>query len=225
MANGLTQTVQLVLPKAVLGLGLGDLAAMRGAMQIGQIGYSAWAGRMSDRHGNRPVLVLSQVIVSLSLLFFLLAAPQPAWCRWLLLGAWVLWSAYAGHNLCLPNLALKLAPVAERPEYIAVHEALGGLLHGAAVVAGGYLFDLLAPSGAGAATASATMSACRTMLVAGLAMRLAAATVATRIREPGAAVARHRVRAYPRTVWERDRHILLTGHRKMSQSRRFSDRQ
>jgi hypothetical protein len=67
----------------------------------------------------------------------------PRWHAWLLLGAWALWSFYAGHNICLPNLALKLAPVSEKSPYVAAHEAVASLFHGLITLAGGFLFDWL----------------------------------------------------------------------------------
>jgi hypothetical protein len=62
-------------------------------------------------------------MVSIAMMFYLIASPTPHWRAWLLLGAWALWSFYAGHNICLPNLALKLAPVPEKSPYVAAHEA------------------------------------------------------------------------------------------------------
>jgi len=68
-------------------------------MRIGQWGVSPWIGRLADRLGNRPVMIVSQLLVAAGLLFFALATPQHwAW----LIGAWVLWVAYAGLNVCLP---------------------------------------------------------------------------------------------------------------------------
>ena len=143
LANGISQAAEKVFPKNVLKLGVGDMAIMRNAMQIGQIGVSRWAGPFSDRYGNRPVLVACQWMVSIAMIFYLIASPGPAWHAWLLLGAWVLWSFYAGHNVCLPNLALKLAPVQEKSPYVAANEAVASLFHGVITLVGGFLFDWL----------------------------------------------------------------------------------
>ena len=51
--------------------------------------------------------MVAQACVSLALVFYIVARPQTSW---LLLGAWLLFSAYVAHNICLPNLVLKLAP-------------------------------------------------------------------------------------------------------------------
>ena len=141
LANGVSQTVQnVIFPKDVLGLGVAPMSAMRVSMQLGQLGASRWVGRASDRFGNRPVLMVAQACVSLSLVFYIVARPQTSW---LLLGAWLLFSAYVAHNICLPNLVLKLAPRCETPAYVASNEALGSVFHAAATIAGGLAFDWL----------------------------------------------------------------------------------
>src|SRR6185295_17211429 len=125
LANGVSQTVQnVIFPKDVLGLGVAPMSAMRVSMQLGQLSASRWVGRASDRFGNRPVLMAAQACVSLSLVFYVVARPQTSW---LLLGAWLLFSAYVAHNICLPNLVLKLAPEWEKSAYVAANESLGSL--------------------------------------------------------------------------------------------------
>src|SRR5690606_74944 len=137
-ANGISQTVQnVIFPRYVLGFGVGPMSAFRVTTQVGQFAASRTVGRLSDRFGNRPVIVAGQALVSLSLVFYLLATPDP---RWLLAGAWLLFAAYVAHNISLPNLTLKLAPDAERPGYVAAGEAIGSLLHATSTVAGGVWF-------------------------------------------------------------------------------------
>ncbi|MBI2825355.1 MAG: MFS transporter [Planctomycetia bacterium] len=184
-ANGITQAVQSTYPKRVLNLGVGDLAAMSTTMRVGQLAASRWIGPFSDRYGNRPTLVVGQACVAASLLFFLAASPATTATRWLLLGAWVLWSAYAVHNICLPNLMLKLAPQDDRPAYIAAHDALASLSHAAATVLGGFLFDrLLTREGA---TGGAPPIMPYTILFwGGFALRALAVPLLSIIVEPGA---------------------------------------
>jgi hypothetical protein len=182
LANGVSQTVQnVIVPKDVLKLGVGPLATMRVAMQLGQAAGSRPVGVLSDRYGNRPVLVLAQACVASGLVFYLLATPERPW---LLLGAWVLFAAYVGHNICLPNLVLKLAPAGESPAYVATADALASLCHSASTIGGGIFFDWLnrrAPQGSGAAE-----HACLVVLLLGLVARWLAVPLAARIVEPGA---------------------------------------
>ncbi len=141
LANGLTQSAQNIYPFAI-GLGLLAMSTMQTSMRLGQLGTSRWAGPFSDRYGNRPVLILCQLLVATGPLFYLLASKEQPW--WLL-GAWLVWSAYAGLNICLPNLMLKLAPLGDRAGanagYIAAYFAVTNLVYAASTVAGGYLFD------------------------------------------------------------------------------------
>ena len=138
--NGVTQTPQNIYPKEVLGFGVLALVVMRTTMRVGQLGASAWVGPFSDRYGNRPTLIVSQLLVAAGPLFFLWATPAQPW--WLT-GAWIVWSAYAGLNICLPNLMLKLSPERDNSAYIAAYFALTGVLHAVSTVAGGWLFDVL----------------------------------------------------------------------------------
>jgi predicted MFS family arabinose efflux permease len=139
-------------------------------------------GRASDRYGNRPVLVVAQALVSASLLFFI--AAYDTHTRWLLMGAWVLFAAYVAHNICLPNLVLKLAPAQDASAYIATSDALASLCHSAATIGGGILFDQIR-------AASPTPSAepyrsCVILLAVGVVLRLLGVVLVARIDEPGA---------------------------------------
>ena len=126
--------------RSVLHFDLLDLQKMQLAMRVGQMAISPAAGRASDRYGNRPVLELSQLLVAAGLLFYFVATPA---ARWWIVGAWILWSAYAGINVCFSNIMLKLAPPRDNAGHIAVFEALGGLTFGLSTIAGGVLLDRL----------------------------------------------------------------------------------
>jgi len=182
LANGISQVVQNVfLPKDVLMIGVAPMNAMRVTTQLGQIAGARAVGKLSDRFGNRPVLVLGQLLVSLALVLFLIARPG-TW--WLLIGAWVLFAAYIAHNICLPNLTLKLSLEVERPGYVAAAEAIASVLHSISTVAGGLAFDYLRADAP--ASSAEFYRACLLILGAGLVMRLMAVPLAAAIREPGA---------------------------------------
>ncbi len=136
--NGITQAPQNIFPKRILHLDIWPLSLMRIGMQVGQMGFSAWAGQFSDRFGNRLTLIISQMMLATAPIFFLLSTPdQP----WLIAGAWLAWSAYAGVNVCGPNLMLKLASRQQVASYLALYFALTSLFYAASTVAGGYCFD------------------------------------------------------------------------------------
>ena len=107
-------------------------------MRLGQAGLSAVVGPWSDRRGNRNVLIVSQIAVGLAPLFFLWSSPEHPYR---LAGAWLLWSAYAGINICLPNLTMLLAPSGERASHLSAYYAMSSIFLTLGTLAGGELFD------------------------------------------------------------------------------------
>jgi len=136
--NGITQAAQNCYPLEVLGISLFVSLSLQTGMNLGQWTVSPWLGRLADRLGNRPVMFVSQLLVAAGLLFFAVATPSQWW--WLI-GAWVLWIAYAGLNVCLPNLMLKLAPPQANVSYVAAFYAVTGLCYAANTILGGVLVD------------------------------------------------------------------------------------
>jgi MFS family permease len=130
-----------------LGLGIVSLQWMRITMRGGQMCVAGWAGPFSDRFGNRPMMILCQAVVASSMGFFLLATPRhPLW----LFGAFIAWSFYAGLNIGLPNLMLRLSPEGQQQDnsgYISLYFATSGACYAASSVLGGWLFDLLKTEG------------------------------------------------------------------------------
>jgi len=138
LSNGLTQSAQFSYPKQVLGIILFAMLAMQTGMRIGQFTISPWCGRLADRVGNRPVMMGCLLLVAQGPLFYLFSTPDE---RWWIVGAWVVWIAYAGINVCLPNLMLKLSPDKSNSPYIATFYAVTGLCYAANTIVGGALFD------------------------------------------------------------------------------------
>ncbi|MBL9082937.1 MAG: MFS transporter [Planctomycetales bacterium] len=136
--NGLFSTAQNIFPKAVLGLELAAMNVMQATMRLGQVGVSVIAGPVSDRRGNRPVLVVCQLLVGTAPLFYLAATPAHPY---VIYGAWVLWSAYAGINICLPNLTMRLAPRGDHTAHLAAYQALTSVFLTVGTLTGGWLFD------------------------------------------------------------------------------------
>ena len=138
--NGVTQSVQYLYPARVLAISLGFMLLLKMGMRIGQLGISPTMGRLADRFGNRPVMLLMLPIVASGPLFYFFATPE----QWYwMIGAWVAWIAYAGINVCLPNLMLKLSPGEEKEAYIASFYAISGVCVAGSTLLGGWLFDRL----------------------------------------------------------------------------------
>jgi hypothetical protein len=136
--NGLILSPQNVFPNQVLGLSLFVMLALRVGLRAGQWPISPGLGRLVDRIGNRPVMIVSLLVVAQGPLFYYMATPGHPW--WVI-GAWVCWIAWAGFNVGLPNLMLKLSPSRANTPYIATYYALTGLCHGLSTLGGGALFD------------------------------------------------------------------------------------
>lgn len=139
--NGVTLTVQNIFPYRALGLTLFVMLALKTGMRAGQLAVSPWMGRLADRFGNKPVMLAALPLVAAGPLFYFLAG---IWGWWWLIGAWILWIAYAGLNVCLPNLMLRLSPGESNTPYIATYFAVTGLFNAASTVLGGALFDRFA---------------------------------------------------------------------------------
>ncbi len=127
-------------------------------------------------------MISAQLTVTVGLGYYLFAQPNDS-MEWMWIGlGWACWSAYAVHNVALPNLALKFAPPEQRAGYIAAYEALGSLLHAAATIGGGLLFDWLTDKSA--SEPLSLTQACIMMLCLGVVARALAIPLAALIREP-----------------------------------------
>ncbi len=96
VVNGITAAAQEVYPIRVLGFGYPVRLAFQGLLRSGQVAIAPWMGRLVDRWGNRPVMVVAQLIAATGPLFFLAASPE---LPWIVAGAFVVWIAYAGLNV------------------------------------------------------------------------------------------------------------------------------
>ena len=136
--NGVTQAAQGIFPYRVLDLDLFALLALQSFMRLGQGMLSPWLGKVIDRCGNRPVMIASQTIVALGLLFYLPATEQ---YPWVITGAWICWMAYAGINIGLPSLMIKLSGPEDASWYLSVWFGVAGAVYGLSTIAGGVIFD------------------------------------------------------------------------------------
>lgn len=141
--NGVTQLTQSIYPWRVLGIGLFFMLSMKVGMRIGQLAISPAMGRLADRLGNRPVMLAALPLVALGPLCYFLSGPEQSdrLAGSLVAAAWVAWIAYAGLNVCLPNLMLKLSPEKSNTPYIAAYYSASGLMMAAGTILGGTLFD------------------------------------------------------------------------------------
>jgi MFS family permease len=175
--NGFTQSAQELYPIRILQLPYVGRLVLLGMMRAGQSAIAPTMGRWTDRYGNRPVMMLSQLAAATGSLFLLSARPE---FLWPLAGAYVAWMAYAGLNVGLDNVKLKLAAPDNNAPYLAVYHALGDLVGGVAIVAGGFLFTALSQ------TRGDHLHAYAQFFIGGWIARTSAVFLLARLIEPGA---------------------------------------
>ncbi len=138
LVYGVTQAVQNIYPMRVLGISLFAMLALGTGMRLGQFTISPSLGRLADRIGNRPVMTFCLLLVAQGPLFYFFSTPgQPWWFA----GAWIVWIAYAGLNVCLPNLMLKNSPAQANTPFIATYFTVTGLCYAASTILGGAILD------------------------------------------------------------------------------------
>ena len=177
MVHGITRSAQSAYPRDILGVSYPTIQALTGMMRAGQTLVAPRQGRWCDLWGSRPVMVLSLLAVSTGPLFFIAATPAHWW--WLV-GAYVVWIAYAGLNVGFDAIKLKLAPRDNNVPYLAVYFALGDCVLGATTVAVGMGMDRLIDAGYPSASVYVGV------FVAGWLGRLLGVPLLMRIPEPGA---------------------------------------
>lgn len=134
-ANGLTQYTFFNLQFKVLAIGLTAYHLLNCLMRVIKLPVSLIAGELSDRMGNRKVLIGSLLIATSGLLFWLPATPEQPW--WIV-GGYVCWGVFAAANISGRNWLLSLAPKGDQLTELALFHHMGGLLAGLSGLLGGY---------------------------------------------------------------------------------------
>jgi MFS family permease len=177
VVNGITGAAQNMYPQRVLKVSYAGMRTLSGMMRVGQSGIAPAMGRLTDAWGNRPVMILAELVIATGPLFFLLATPE-RW--WWLIGAYVVWIAYAGLNVGLDNVKLKLAPEDNNAPYLSAYYAISDLAYATSTVMGGVYFDQLLAKGRDAKAIYAGL------FVAGWLGRTLSTIFLFRLPEPGA---------------------------------------
>jgi len=177
IANGISAAAQEVYPIRVLGFTFTGRQVLQGVMRSGQLAIAPKMGQLVDRWGNRPVMIVSQLIVALGPLFFLAATPAHPW---IVAGAFIVWIAYAGLNVGLDNVKIKLAAPENNSPFVAAYYAVADFANGVTVIFGGWALDHL---GAKDPNAGAMYTK---LFVAGFVARVLAIPLLAWLIEPGA---------------------------------------
>jgi MFS family permease len=165
---------------SVLHISYATRLAMDGTSQGVQSTVMPWIGREIDRRGNMPMLMISQLLVAAGLLFFLVATPE-TW--WLVAGAYLLWVAYAGINVAMPNLVLSLTQQESYAAYAAAWFAWTQLVYAISSLAGGMLLDWLSRHWGETSRFLGNPGCFAAIFLLGFVLRLIAALFAARVPE------------------------------------------
>ncbi len=165
-----------------LGMGTATIAAQGtvGAL-VGVCLLPAW-GRVIDRVGTRPVLLLNATCISLIPFLWLFAKPGflvPVWIDAVAVG--IVWT---GFNLTALNAPLAIAPERGGAVFLGVFTALNGLAMGASCILGGYAAAALGPGPWD--LAGVHLATYQVMFLATGLLRLATLPLALRLPDPKA---------------------------------------
>jgi len=125
-AELLLRTIHICLPFLVLdfrtrmGLDMGFVGTALVARMAGQLISNLWWGKLSDRLGNRSViLVVNCMALVMAIGSVLVQSPFQALIVFFLAG-----SLLSGSTIGYPNYLLELAPASQRPAYISLRGTL-----------------------------------------------------------------------------------------------------
>ena len=105
---------------------------------LGSYFVARFWGRLADRHGHRPILLICVALKPVIVIVFLLVS-QP-WGPFILTVAFFLDSMVnAGYFIASNGYTLKMAPRENRAMFVAATLALSGIAGGLAAIAGGWL--------------------------------------------------------------------------------------
>ena len=97
-------------------------------------------GKLADRIGNRPVLLVIGILVAVIPLFWLGAgADSTSVWVWLPLVHLLSGGAWAAIDLCNNNIQMSVAPVRSQASYFAIASAIAGVTGAIGTAAGGFL--------------------------------------------------------------------------------------
>jgi MFS family permease len=167
----------------VVGLSVGQVLLLWTFSWVGGATTSRWLGHLAEEYGNRPVLIACTWGKSLNMIGLLVTPAVPSIAFPALVGVFMV-DAMLNAGIAIANngFLLKNSPAANRTMYIAAGTALAGMVGGlTSILAGGFL--TLVQTGHIAAVSSPA-SGFYLLFAASLAMRMVAAALVLRVREP-----------------------------------------
>jgi hypothetical protein len=191
-----------------VGVDLYHLMLLWGLSWSGGALMATKLGVLTDRHGNRPVLVLSTLFKGVNMVVLLLLPFEPQLAFWVLAPVLMFDTMLnAGFTIATNGYLLRHSPAEHRTMFIAAGTAFAGLIGGMASIAGGAFLkwtqiDSVPPA-----------EAFRILFALSLALRLASAYMAVRIHDPGSHSIRRTIAAMHEEWIDRIRRWASLGER------------
>jgi MFS family permease len=174
---------------AEVGMPLSRLLLLWMFCWVGGAICSARIGRLAERFGHRPILILCTLLKSSNMLALILTPNDPDFAFWMLIPVFILDSILnAGFVVATNGFMLTKSPSGNRTMFIAAGTALAGFVGGVtSVICGGLLTWGVLDSG----IPGIPLSSFRTLFAVSIGLRTASLLLAVRIREAGSHGTRH----------------------------------
>lgn len=145
LTSGIPQAAFNLYLKNYLLLGLLQVGSFQLVNQVTSLLGSRWAGGLSDRFGNKPIIILGLIGAATGPFFWL---PTDRSTYWWIYGAYTVWGlGWAWVNLGSQNLMLKVAPQGNNVAYIAAAQGVGGMCLAICQILGGWWLEHLMNAG------------------------------------------------------------------------------
>jgi len=178
-----------------LRLPVAQVTVLWGVIGVGQAAASKAWGRLADRHGHRPIFLLTGVMKWLTVGTLILAPPGRGGFWALLVVFFIDGLGNAGNMVAQNGYMMKTAPKANRAMFMSAIMGLSGLSGGLGAALGGKVIELL-PT-----TLALPVGACnrfQMLFLLSLVLRLVCLPLAAWLIEPRA----HGVRRLVRGMWD-----------------------
>jgi MFS family permease len=121
-----------------VGMSVGSVLLVWALSWVGGAVFSGSMGRLAERYGHRPLLVLCTIFKPLNMLVLLILPQNPTLAFWLVTPAFMLDALLnAGIAIATNGFLLKNSPRQNRSMFIAAGTALAGIVGGVTAIAAG----------------------------------------------------------------------------------------
>jgi len=166
-----------------VGMSVGAVLLVWALSWVGGAVFSGSMGRLAERYGHRPLLILCTIFKPLNMLVLLVVPPNPTLAFWLVTPAFMADALLnAGIAIATNGFLLKNSPRQNRSMFIAAGTALAGIVGGLTAILAGVVVAGLAHWSA--AWGPIQITAFHVMFAASFLLRVISIGWVCRVREP-----------------------------------------